>query len=370
ETPPGHWFTILNYVNDHPLFEKKFEGSGEVLDDLEWDVKSYFILGGALHDVAVAVWGIKSFYDYIRPISAIRGMAELGQSSDSTMASYHIGGLPLIEGYIELVESGDPLAGAADENVGKIKLYAWRGPAHLTSDSSSAGVGWILAGDWWPYQMPSFITPPFAGYVSGHSTFSRAAAEVMTLLTGDAYFPGGMGTFDANKNEYLVFEEGPSVDMQLQWATYRDASDQASLSRLWGGIHPPVDDIPGRKIGKVIGPEAFEYAKTFFSGQSTATIDQEKAYEEVGVITNWPNPIRNETTFAYTVRNEGVVQINIFDLTGKEVKSINEGYRRPGVYESTWSTAGEILGSGMYFYRLQLDGKSSAPKKMMSISGN
>jgi hypothetical protein len=33
ETPPGHWFTILNYVNDHPDFEKKYRGAGEELDD-------------------------------------------------------------------------------------------------------------------------------------------------------------------------------------------------------------------------------------------------------------------------------------------------------------------------------------------------
>ena len=75
-----------------------------------------------------------------------------------------------------------------------------------------------------PFQRPSFVTPPFAGYVSGHSTFSRAAAEVMTLLTNDAFFPGGMGTFDANQNEFLVFEEGPSENLILQWATYREES--------------------------------------------------------------------------------------------------------------------------------------------------
>lgn len=59
-------------------------------------------------------------------------------------------------------------------------------------------------------------------------------AEVMTLMTGDEYFPGGMATFNAAQNQYLVFEEGPSQNIQLQWATYRDASDQCSLSRIWG----------------------------------------------------------------------------------------------------------------------------------------
>src|SRR5690606_36711921 len=108
----------------------------------------------------------------------------------------------------------------------------------------TAGVRSVLAEDWWTYQRPSFVTPPVAGYVSGHSTYSRAAAEVMTLITGDEYFPGGVGEFHAMQNEFLVFEEGPSVDVVLQWATYIDASDQGSLSRIWGGIHPPADDVP------------------------------------------------------------------------------------------------------------------------------
>ncbi|MDG2175451.1 MAG: vanadium-dependent haloperoxidase [Gammaproteobacteria bacterium] len=267
ETPPGHWFTILNSVSDSPLLEKRFKGEGEVLDDLEWDIKAYFALGGAMHDSAVTAWGIKGWYDYIRPISAIRYMADQGQSSNSNDPDYDLEGIQLIPGFIEKVQITDPLAGDHDENVGKIKLYAWRGPDFVKNPAIKyAAVGWILAEEWWPYQRPTFVTPPFAGYVSGHSTFSRAAAHVMTMLTGDEYFPGGLGEFHAPKNEFLVFEEGPSVDVVLQWATYQDASDQTSLSRIWGGIHPPADDIPGRLIGDTIGPEAFSFAEQYFSG--------------------------------------------------------------------------------------------------------
>ncbi|MDA1302484.1 MAG: vanadium-dependent haloperoxidase [Proteobacteria bacterium] len=268
ETPPGHWFVILNEVNDHPALLRRFEGAGPELDRLEWDVKAYFALGGAMHDAAVAAWGIKGWYDYIRPISSLRAMADLGQSSDPEGPSYHAGGLPLEPGLIEVVEAGDPLAGDDGEHVGKIKLYAWRGPDSVDDPAAdAAGVGWILAEHWWPYQRPSFVTPPFAGYVSGHSTYSRAAAELLTELTGDAYFPGGMSGFEIKRNEFLVFEEGPSVDMTLQWATYRDASDQCSLSRIWGGIHPPADDIPGRLIGMQIGPDAFRLARSYFEGE-------------------------------------------------------------------------------------------------------
>ena len=267
ETPPGHWFVIANEVADHPLFQRRFGGVGDEVDALEWDAKMYFALSGAMHDAAIAAWGIKGWYDYIRPISSLRAMADRGQSSDPQAASYHPDGLPLIDGYIELVDATDVLAGGAGEHIGKIKLYAWRGPDTIDDPATDeAGVGWILAENWWPYQRPTFVTPPFAGYVSGHSTYSRAAAEVLTRLTGDPYFPGGMSGFEVKANEFLVFEEGPSVDMTLQWATYRDAADQCSLSRIWGGIHPPVDDIPGRLIGIEVGRDAFALAEAHFAG--------------------------------------------------------------------------------------------------------
>lgn len=269
ETPPGHWYTILNEaVSDHPEFNRQYAGQGEVLSELEWDVKAYLALGGAVHDSAITAWGIKGWYDYVRPISAIRHMAEFGQSTDPSLANYHEDGLPLTQGFIELVGAEDALAGDSGEHVGKIKLFAWRGPdAVADPEVDTAGVGWILAENWWPYQRPSFVTPPFAGYVSGHSTFSRAASEVLTLLTGDEYFPGGMGEFIAEKDNFLVFEQGPSVDIKLQWAKFKDASDQTSLSRIWGGIHPPVDDVPGRRIGIQIGQDAFALAEQYFSGQ-------------------------------------------------------------------------------------------------------
>ncbi len=265
ETPPGHWFSIMNYVSDHPLTEKKFEGEGTLLNDLEWDVKGYLALGGAMHDVAITTWGIKGHYDYTRPVHAIRAMADLGQSSDTQLPNYHPGGLHLIPGYIELVVAGDPLDGDG-ANVNKIKVKAWRGHDVINNvDTDEAGVGWILAENWFPFQRSSFVTPPFAGYVSGHSSYSRAAAEVLTKFTGSEFFPGGMGEFTALQNQYLVFEDGPSVDVHLQWATYRDAADESALSRIWGGIHPPADDIPARLVGIAVGNEAFDKAKALYS---------------------------------------------------------------------------------------------------------
>ena len=287
ETPPGHWFSILNYVNDQPNLVRKISGQGTLMDELEWDVKTYLTLGGAMHDVAITAWGIKGWYDYARPITAIRYMGDKGQSSDPNLPSYNPMGFELVDGLIELVKAGDPLAGANNQHVGKIKLYTWKGHDYITTpETDAAGVGWILAENWWPYQRPSFITPPFAGFISGHSTFSRAAAEVLTSLTGSEYFPGGMGTFVARKNEFLVFEEGPSQDIILQWASYRDASDQCSLSRIWGGIHPPCDDLPGRIIGKKIATEVFTKALELFNTNGPLTAKKPVS------INLFPNPIQ------------------------------------------------------------------------------
>ena len=275
-------------------------------------LKSYFTLGGAMHDAAISAWSVKGWYDYIRPISAIRYMADLGQSTDASLPNYHASGIPLREGYIEQVQEGDPLAGFLNEHVGKIKLYTWKGHEFIGNpDLDQAGVGWILAENWWPYQRPSFVTPPFAGFVSGHSTYSRAAAEVLTLFTGDAYFPGGIGEFVANKDEFLVFEQGPSVDVVLQWATYRDASDQCSLSRIWGGIHPPADDIPGRLIGEKVGIDSFHYAISFFEGKEEGTLISKDA-------TIFPNPVdaSNEITISNT--KEGDV-FTLYDLRGTQI---------------------------------------------------
>ena len=143
-------------------------------------------------------------------------------------------------------------------------MRSWRGPDYIeVPETDVGGVGWIRAENWWPYQRSTFVTPPFAGYVSGHSTFSRAAAEVLTLMTGDPFFPGGVGEFEAPAGEFLVFEDGPSVDVTLQWATYRDAADQSALSRIWGGIHPPLDDYPGRAMGVAVGVQAFHCAEAY-----------------------------------------------------------------------------------------------------------
>ncbi len=271
ETPPGHWNTIANGVSDHPSFVKRLGGTGPVLEDLEWDVKMYFALNAATHEAACAAWGIKRYYDGWRPICAVRYMGQLGQSSNPGGPSYHTNGLPLIPDLIELVTTSTVASGRhAGLLPGKVAVLAWPGqPANFMT--TYQGVRWLHADTWVPYQRTNFVTPAFPGYVSGHSTFSRAAAEILASITGSAFFPGGMGVHNAAADVALGFEKGPSENIQLQWGTYYDAADQAGLSRIWGGIHPPVDDFAGRRVGSQCGQAVWSLAKTYFDGSVTNT---------------------------------------------------------------------------------------------------
>ncbi|HYU56647.1 MAG TPA: vanadium-dependent haloperoxidase, partial [Actinomycetota bacterium] len=267
ETPPGHWNTIANEVSDAPGFAHRIGGQGPEVDRLEWDVKLYSALNGAVHDAAIAAWGLKGRYDSARPISMIRYLGGKGQSSAPTGPSYDPDGLPIVPGLVEVITRASSRPGGRHEgmagHVGEIAIRAWRGPPADPADTS--GVGWILATEWMPYQRPTFVTPAFPGFVSGHSTFSRAAAEVMTAFTGSSYFPGGLSEWRIPAGS-LTVEAGPSDDVTLQWATYYDAADQAGISRIFGGIHIPADDFEGRRAGSQCGRDAWALASRYFEG--------------------------------------------------------------------------------------------------------
>ncbi|MAY53663.1 MAG: hypothetical protein CMC75_10445, partial [Flavobacteriaceae bacterium] len=169
-----------------------------------------------------------------------------------------------------------------------------------------------------------------------------AAAEVLTFVTGDPFFPGGMGTFEVEQDTFLFFEKGPSEPFTLQWATYRDASDQTSLSRIWGGIHPPIDDIPGRRLGADIGVQAFNLATDYFNGDVLGVEENEL----ISQIKLYPNPVLNILQIAHP--NTFTIQkIEVFDMASRKVISeenkklqpaISVGDLTDGVYLATLYT--------------------------------
>jgi len=82
--------------------------------------------------------------------------------------------------------------------------------------------------------------PPFPAYISGHSVISAAAAEVMTDIFGDNF-----AYRDTSENEFGIPPRA--------FTSFRQAAWEASISRMYGGIHYRFDLIEGNKVGKKIG---------------------------------------------------------------------------------------------------------------------
>ena len=101
---------------------------------LDRDAKLFFALNNALLDASITAWDAKRQWDSVRPITAVRWLKR-GQL-----------------------------------------VRAWGGPYQGTKT--------IRGEDWLPYQPATFPTPPFPEYISGHSTFSAAAAAVLQDFTG------------------------------------------------------------------------------------------------------------------------------------------------------------------------------------------
>jgi len=93
----------------------------------------------------------------------------------------------------------------------------------------------------------------------------------------------------------------------------------------------------------------------------------ENASSIFDLVQNYPNPFNPSTTIAYRLLKPAQVTLVIFDVTGRQVKSLVSQYQLGGQYSVNWNAdnnGGSKLASGMYFARLQVDGQV-AIKKMI-----
>jgi hypothetical protein len=177
---------------------------------LDQDVKMFFALGNALLDASISVWECKRHYDFVRPISAVRFLYS------------------------------DKL------------VRAWGGPGQGTQVIYGSAFRTYIA------------TPPFAEYVSGHSTFSAASAEILKSFTGSDRF-GAQVTIPAGASPV---EPGlvPAEPVTLRWGTFSIAADQAGVSRRYGGIHFQSGDLQARALGRQVGQAVWVKAQAYFDG--------------------------------------------------------------------------------------------------------
>jgi len=228
--PPGHWHEIAIEVG-----EKKGLGLQEMIELL-------YAQGNAVFDAVIITWDVKRYYDSARPVTVLQCLYE------------------------------------------GVQVKSWKGPYQ--------GVGIIDGGTWQPYQDVLFVTPPFAEYVSGHSTFSAASATVLKHFFGSDEFNGryvikkGESLFEPKiekgQDGYIegvtdVPNSGPETvgyvpaeDVVLQWDTFTAAAEEAGISRLYGGIHIEVGNTHGLELGREVGKQVWEKVSTV-TGRNTGT---------------------------------------------------------------------------------------------------
>jgi hypothetical protein len=202
ELPPGHW----------NLFAQDL--SRQHQQSLDADVVMYFLQANAVMDAGIVCWDCKRHYDAVRPITAIRSLYA-GQT---------------IPGYV----------------------------------SASKGIAMMAGETWSPWQPGDFITPPFAEFTSGHSTFSAASAEILKRFYGSDTF-GATATFS---NGQSLTEVGvPKSEITLNWSTFSAAADEAGASRLYGGIHFERANSVGKTMGRQVGAAVWDKTQRLLAGQ-------------------------------------------------------------------------------------------------------
>jgi hypothetical protein len=85
---------------------------------------------------------------------------------------------------------------------------------------------------------------------------------------------------------------------------------------------------------------------------------------EFSLAQNYPNPFNPSTTIQYGVAKAGDVKIIIYDISGREIETIVNGYQSAGTYEVKWN--GSNVSSGVYFYKL-ISAEYSGIKKMILL---
>ncbi|HKG12468.1 MAG TPA: vanadium-dependent haloperoxidase [Pyrinomonadaceae bacterium] len=213
----GHWLRFAQAVSARDHY------------DIDRDVKLYFAVGNVAMDAFIAAWEAKRYYDSSRPW---------------TLIHYYY--------------SGKDVTG-------------WAGPGK--------GVAKMRGEEWHPYSPYVFITPPFPGYVSGHSTVSAASAKMLELFTGSDYF-GATETRHAGE----LTEPGLSCEVKqmvngrpavgiaadggvtLKLPTFTATAEMAGISRVLGGYHIQADNVAGLELGRKVALYVWPITKSYFDG--------------------------------------------------------------------------------------------------------
>jgi membrane-associated phospholipid phosphatase len=136
----------------------------------------------------------------------------------------------------------------------KFAYDLWRPIDAIRKASTDGNAATLEDGDW----TPLLNTPSFPSYTSGHSTFSGAAAAVLTSLFGaDFEF-----TTSADRGSTGIWPPPDDVTglAVRSFASFEAAAAEAGISRVYGGIHFNFDNSAGLVAGKAVGQFVIDHA--------------------------------------------------------------------------------------------------------------
>jgi hypothetical protein len=177
---------------------------------------------------------------------------------------------------------------------------------------------------------------------------------------------------DAANHPWVVW--GPHT--ASEFIVYRDSSGTTTrLDNLNSNVYEYTDESVDLTI--IENPETF-LARYYIDADSDTTNkveyyvvhNQQKIAGadlikfDYAMSQNYPNPFNPTTKIRFSLANDGIVSIKIYDILGREVKTLINEFRNKGSYELIFNATS--LASGVYFYRIQA-GKFIAVKKLQLI---
>ncbi len=82
---------------------------------------------------------------------------------------------------------------------------------------------------------------------------------------------------------------------------------------------------------------------------------------------NYPNPFNSGTVISFSLASPGDIELVVYDLLGREVATLYSGRANAGRTDISWDArtkSGEVLASGVYYYRLTVSGGESKTERM------
>lgn len=145
-------------------------------------------------------------------------------------------------------------------------IAVWDTKRAYDSERPVTAIRYLIDEDWQSY----IPTPPFPEYLSGHSAFSAAGAEILKLFAGSDAF--GASYTQLAGTSLIPDRLGPATDITLSWDTFSAAAEEAGISRRYGGIHFEDGDLAGRAMGRQVGALAWNQAQSYIVPEPSSVL--------------------------------------------------------------------------------------------------